>query len=411
MFQNPTKTNPAKNTVAALSVTIEDGFLFIRRVNVREQYRRQRFATFLVAAAQLLFSPTHPDLLPVAVEIRHPTNAKQYKSAINNRQYLFYVHGLHFRLAEKESVPTNQQSLVERINTQTEKNVFPEADTSTSYPYFKPYYCHWKVRDVLPDHYSLSPWALFNRLFRYSYEMFQVWRDARDVCPPRPPPVTREFHDTIINKIHSVPLSSCSNVELSMDDEEDVYLEDELMNSVFRTSADHLGYNISVDDIGSGSLPYFFHGTDDEPNPSKALLEKSCFYVVTSRTLFYSAKPYVDIRRCVARFIGYLGYLPTSDCFWRMKYQGSTLYDLLNNACIEMELGQNNKALAADIEAITPPRSPLDDEDHRWSRPIEELSSAEVEKETQVYMDKWWSERPDPAKVQNVCKAIAEVTT
>ena len=115
--------------IAGLSITLHDDHIYLRRIHVREKDTRSRLGTFLVSAAQRLFSKACCNL---AVEIRHPRNKKQYEQALQNTTYLFYVHGLHFQPVQDVPCPVNVNGLFDHINANSECHVNQTIKTSLS---------------------------------------------------------------------------------------------------------------------------------------------------------------------------------------------------------------------------------------------------------------------------------------
>ena len=387
---------------ACLSITLHEDHIYLRRIYVRNSHRRKRLGTFLVSAAQQLFSPP-PFLL--AVDLRHPSNTKQYQQALENTSYLFFVHGLHFQLAPNQPSHIIIDGSIQHIHANTESLVNPHASSSPSTTRIHwPYYCNWQVMDVLPDQNSLKPWQMFDRLFRYSFDAFKVWKPTCNALPCNQVPTTAHFLTQLSRQLTTLPICNVGDgVDLD-DSDSDYKLHVDRLNSVLRIAATHVGYNIKAIDLGVGSLPYFFHGFDDDPNPHGLPPEKSCFYVVACHILFNSQQNYTHLRRCVARFIRYLGYIPTDDPIWCMSITRK-LYEMILGSIIEMELDMDD-GLKEHIKAITLPMKPPDE---WYSRPSDQLSPDQLYSETQAFMEKFWKENVKNKSLVSICEAMAEV--
>ena len=386
--------------VAALSITVHDDHLFLRRIHVRPDHQRRRLATFLVSAAQFLFSPNHSN---VAVEIRHPSTNREYQSAVLNRNYLFYVHGLHFQLLPNLAPNLKYQGLFDHILSNTEQKIRPFPNRDPSIAYFRPYFCTWNVRDVLPDYHSLGPWQMFDRLFRYSFDAFELWRSHPN-CEANQPPSSYEKYQEIVNNVSTSTCCPITDFIPTEPESPNNGGDLDLINRILPRCSQHLGYDITATELGVGSVPCFFHGYDNDPNPEQLEAERSCFYVVVCKVLFDSQDLYILLRRCIARFIHYLGFLPVADPIWTLS-ETSKLYDMIKRAVDDMDIVTNNEHLKDDVAAITTPDSCPPES---FSRKPEQMSWQQISKETNAYIDHWWRENAVSDSVRKICSAISD---
>ena len=243
---------------------------------------------------------------------------------------------------------------------------------------------------------------MFERLFQYSFDAFNIWRLSCDNGGGQRAPRSAEFFDEIVDKIRNLPVSKVGD-GVDLDDKDTDYkLHVDRLNSILQKATRHVGYCITAKDLGVGSLPYLFQEFDDDPNPQDLLPERSCFYVVVCQALFNSGQSYSLLRRSVARFIKYIGYLPTNDPIWSMSI-ASKLYEMILNALNEMD--EVDDDLKHDIKAITPPiQAPKE----AFRPPPSQLTPDEFSRQSNAYMDHWWKTQAQQPSLINICAAIAD---